>query len=187
MKIILDFWTKTIFSLVIVTAFVIGTMVTGVIAFADNHDGVISLTELISENTLLIYLEASVRAISDANLQTQIDTIQLTPGPQGEPGPQGIQGESGTAGNGDNIGISSITRDFFDVRASTGETTATITMIPYAPNTACYLKSVHIVGSNAACGIDIPNGENWVLRAGEFGIYAELGSAICSAICLTFN
>lgn len=48
--------------------------------------------------------EEAARIAGDNNLQTQIDTIELTPGPQGERGPrgdkgnQGIQGQSGAQG-----------------------------------------------------------------------------------------
>ena len=42
--------------------------------------------------------EAAARAAGDANLQNQINNIQLSPGPQGPAGPQGPQGPIGAGG-----------------------------------------------------------------------------------------
>ena len=42
--------------------------------------------------------ETTERIAADIDLQDQIDTIELTPGPRGEIGPQGIQGETGATG-----------------------------------------------------------------------------------------
>ncbi len=42
--------------------------------------------------------EEAARIGGDADLQNQIDTIELTPGSQGDPGPQGPEGEQGPEG-----------------------------------------------------------------------------------------
>lgn len=49
--------------------------------------------------------ETAARMAGDANLQNAINTIQLTPGPQGLPGPQGPQGPAGPAGPQGSIGL----------------------------------------------------------------------------------
>ena len=75
---------KGVWALTIVLAFVVGSILTGSLAYAVPNGQP---------------FQALWDAIDD--LQGQIDTIELTPGdtgPQGETGPAGSTGNTGTAG-----------------------------------------------------------------------------------------
>ncbi len=49
--------------------------------------------------------EIATRASADADLQQQLDTIELTPGPQGETGDKGDQGDKGDPGTNGTNGV----------------------------------------------------------------------------------
>ena len=76
--------TKTIMILAIAAAFVVGSIATGTIAFAD-----------LEEEVIISSLEFLQNQIDD--LVTQISLIQLIPGPQGDQGDTGPQGPQGEA------------------------------------------------------------------------------------------
>ena len=80
--------TKTITIGIIALAFVAGSIMTGTPANAGTHDD--GGNEFLA---LLMQLETQI-----ISMQTQIQQLQLLPGPQGDPGPQGPQGSQGSQG-----------------------------------------------------------------------------------------
>lgn len=93
--------SKLIITGFVALAFVTGSIMTGTMAYADPLQPPQS--------------NPNLRTLWNAitNLQTQIDAIELTPGPQGPPGPQGVPGPQGPPGN---DGTSDPRADsFFDV------------------------------------------------------------------------
>ena len=93
--------SKTITIGLVALAFVAGSILTGTMAAADPSQPPQS--------------NPNLRTLWNAitNLQTQIDAIELTSGPQGPPGPQGVPGPQGPPGN---DGTSDPRADsFFDV------------------------------------------------------------------------
>ena len=78
---------KTILTLVVIVAFVAGSITTGSIAFA--HIDICSQKSVDSLNSVWHGL---------CDLQQQLNTIELTPGPQGATGPAGANGATGPPG-----------------------------------------------------------------------------------------